>query len=89
MLSSGGCCHGKGVLEGVESPILQELKGHRSVGKIRISKYNAVPIANVEKLAEYSKNLHSASDERGCQSKARIRLEADGFWLARFSVSSR
>ena len=40
-------------LEGAEKLLLQGLKGHRSVGGIRVSNYNAVPIENVQKLATY------------------------------------
>ncbi|KAL2374091.1 hypothetical protein RJ035_003005 [Blastomyces gilchristii] len=40
-------------LAGAEKRLLQGLKGHRSVGGIRISNYNAVPVENVEKLAAY------------------------------------
>lgn len=43
----------KNFLQGAESRMLQGLKGHRSVGGIRISNYNAVTMANVEKLATY------------------------------------
>nr|POF14282.1 phosphoserine aminotransferase [Quercus suber] len=40
-------------LAGAEKRGLLGLKGHRSVGGIRISNYNAVPIAAAEKLALY------------------------------------
>lgn len=43
----------KEFLQGAERRMLQGLKGHRSVGGIRISNYNAVTMSNVEKLAEY------------------------------------
>ena len=43
----------KQFLEGAESRMLQGLKGHRSVGGIRISNYNAVTMTNVRKLASY------------------------------------
>ena len=43
----------KEFLQGAEGRMLQGLKGHRSVGGIRISNYNAVPMANVQKLASY------------------------------------
>ncbi|KAL8759726.1 MAG: hypothetical protein Q9184_003529, partial [Pyrenodesmia sp. 2 TL-2023] len=51
-------CHGdaaqeKAFLEYAESQLLQGLKGHRSVGGIRASNYNAVPMKNVQKLAAY------------------------------------
>lgn len=41
----------KEFLEGAEERLLQGLKGHRSVGGIRASCYNAVPVENVRKLA--------------------------------------
>ncbi|MCJ1381033.1 Phosphoserine transaminase [Xylographa soralifera] len=41
----------KAFLEGAEKRGLQGLKGHRSVGGVRVSNYNAVPMANVKKLA--------------------------------------
>jgi phosphoserine aminotransferase len=43
----------KEFLQGAERRMLQGLKGHRSVGGIRISNYNAVTMSNVTKLAEY------------------------------------
>lgn len=43
----------KEFLAGGEKRMLQGLKGHRSVGGIRASNYNAVPLENVEKLAKY------------------------------------
>lgn len=41
----------KAFLEGAEKRGLQGLKGHRSVGGVRASNYNAVPMENVRKLA--------------------------------------
>ena len=43
----------KSFLKGAEELSLQGLKGHRSVGGIRISNYNAVTIQQAEKLAKY------------------------------------
>ena len=43
----------KEFLKGAESRGLLGLKGHRSVGGIRISNYNAVPVVAAEKLAKY------------------------------------
>jgi phosphoserine aminotransferase len=43
----------KDFLGGAEKRMLQGLKGHRSVGGIRASNYNAVPMENVEKLVKY------------------------------------
>lgn len=48
-------------LEGAETRMLQGLKGHRSVGGIRASNYNAVPMANVQKLAEYLSDFARAN----------------------------
>ena len=38
---------------GRRRPGLVELKGHRSVGGIRASIYNAMPLAGVERLADF------------------------------------
>ncbi|PGH14399.1 phosphoserine transaminase [Helicocarpus griseus UAMH5409] len=43
----------KDFLQGAEKRLLQGLKGHRSVGGIRASNYNAVPLEDVEKLVIY------------------------------------
>lgn len=43
----------KEFLAGAEKRLLQGLKGHRSVGGIRASNYNAVPLGNVQKLVKY------------------------------------
>jgi phosphoserine aminotransferase len=43
----------KAFLKGAEAKGLMGLKGHRSVGGIRISNYNAVPVSAVEKLTNY------------------------------------
>ncbi|KAJ5092284.1 hypothetical protein NUU61_007154 [Penicillium alfredii] len=43
----------KEFLSGAEKQLLQGLKGHRSVGGIRASNYNAVPLENVQKLVKY------------------------------------
>lgn len=43
----------KDFLLGAQERLLQGLKGHRSVGGIRVSNYNAVPMENVQKLAGY------------------------------------
>lgn len=43
----------KTFLKGAEELGLKGLKGHRSVGGIRISNYNAVPVVAAEKLAKY------------------------------------
>ncbi|KAF2233087.1 phosphoserine aminotransferase [Viridothelium virens] len=43
----------KEFLDGASKSNLLGLKGHRSVGGVRVSNYNAVPIPAVEKLTEY------------------------------------
>ncbi|KIW16925.1 phosphoserine transaminase [Exophiala spinifera] len=43
----------KAFLAGAEKRNLLGLKGHRSVGGIRISNYNAVPVENVQKLVQW------------------------------------
>lgn len=43
----------KTFLKGAENRGLLGIKGHRSVGGMRVSNYNAVPVAAVEKLAKY------------------------------------
>lgn len=43
----------KEFLGGAEKRLLQGLKGHRSVGGIRVSNYNAVPVSDVERLVKY------------------------------------
>lgn len=43
----------KAFLAGGEALNLTGLKGHRSVGGIRVSNYNAVPMENVKKLVRY------------------------------------
>ena len=43
----------KAFLSGAEKRGLLGLKGHRSVGGIRASNYNAVPLQNVQKLADW------------------------------------
>jgi phosphoserine aminotransferase len=40
-------------LEGAEARSMTELKGHRSVGGIRASIYNAMPVPGVEKLRDF------------------------------------
>ena len=49
----GGTETEKEFLAGAEKRMLQGLKGHRSVGGVRISNYNAVPFEHVEKLVQY------------------------------------
>lgn len=49
----------KEFLKGAEALGLIQLKGHRSVGGIRASIYNAVTVAEVETLAKYMKEFKS------------------------------
>lgn len=49
----------KEFLAGAETLNLTGLKGHRSVGGIRASNYNAVPLENVEKLVRYLEDYAS------------------------------
>ena len=48
---NGDAVKEKEFLEGAETRGLQGIKGHRSVGGLRVSNYNAVPVENVKKLA--------------------------------------
>jgi phosphoserine aminotransferase len=43
---------------------LKELKGHRSVGGMRASVYNAMPIAGVEALAEFMAAFQAANQQK-------------------------
>ncbi len=45
-------------LSGAKSHKLVELKGHRSVGGIRASIYNAMPLAGVKALRDYMVDFH-------------------------------
>jgi phosphoserine aminotransferase len=45
-------------LAGAEERGMTDLKGHRSVGGIRASIYNAMPVAGVEKLRDYMLEFH-------------------------------
>lgn len=49
----------KEFMAGAEKRLLKGLKGHRSVGGIRASNYNAVPVENVHKLVKYLENYAS------------------------------
>jgi phosphoserine aminotransferase len=48
-------------LEGAAKQGLMNIKGHKSVGGMRASIYNAMPMAGVQALVEYMKEF-----ERGC-----------------------
>ena len=52
-------------LKGAESKGLLGLKGHRSVGGIRISNYNAVPVSAAEKLTKYLLEFAKEKGENG------------------------
>lgn len=47
-------------LKGAEKLGMVQLKGHRSVGGIRASLYNAVSVENAEVLANYMKEFHNS-----------------------------
>jgi phosphoserine aminotransferase len=44
-------------LKGAEARGMMQLKGHRSVGGMRASIYNAMPIEGVKRLVEYMKEF--------------------------------
>jgi phosphoserine aminotransferase len=44
-------------LKGAKSRGMAQLKGHRSVGGMRASIYNAMPVAGVEALVAYMKEF--------------------------------
>jgi phosphoserine aminotransferase len=44
-------------LKGAEAAGMEYLKGHRSVGGMRASIYNAMPVASVEKLRDYMRDF--------------------------------
>ncbi|OQE93146.1 hypothetical protein PENNAL_c0006G01820 [Penicillium nalgiovense] len=50
----------KEFIAGAEKRLLQGLKGHRSVGGMRASNYNAVPLENVQKLVQYLEDFATA-----------------------------
>jgi phosphoserine aminotransferase len=52
-VAGGHAAREKAFLEGAEKRGLMGLKGHRSVGGVRASNYNAVPLENVQKLVAY------------------------------------
>ncbi|KAJ5099177.1 hypothetical protein N7532_006178 [Penicillium argentinense] len=52
-VSGGDDAKEKEFIAGAEKRLLQGLKGHRSVGGMRASNYNAVPLENVQKLVQY------------------------------------
>ncbi|KAL9617946.1 MAG: hypothetical protein Q9160_007312 [Pyrenula sp. 1 TL-2023] len=58
-VKGGDAAAEKKFLEGAEKKMLQGLKGHRSVGGIRASNYNAVPVGNVQKLMGYLEEFAS------------------------------
>lgn len=52
----------KQLLKGAEERLLQGLKGHRSVGGIRASNYNAIEMADIERLAAYLRDFAQQND---------------------------
>ena len=44
-------------LKGAQEKGMIQLKGHRSVGGMRASIYNAMPVEGVQKLLEYMKEF--------------------------------
>ena len=59
-VSGGDDAKEKAFLAGAEKLLLQGLKGHRSVGGMRASNYNAVPLENVQKLVKYLEDFASS-----------------------------
>lgn len=51
----------KKFLSGAEQQKMVQLKGHRSVGGIRASLYNAVSVSDAEVLAKYMKAFYEAN----------------------------
>jgi phosphoserine aminotransferase len=58
-VSGGDDAKEKAFIAGAEKRLLQGLKGHRSVGGMRASNYNAVPLENVQKLVKYLEDFAS------------------------------
>jgi phosphoserine aminotransferase len=52
-------------LQGAEERGMTDLKGHRSVGGIRASIYNAMPLAGVEKLRDYMLEFRENGGRKG------------------------
>lgn len=50
----------KAFIKGAEAKGLLGLKGHRSVGGIRISNYNSIPLEGAEKLVAYLEEFAAA-----------------------------
>ena len=46
-------------LKGAEARGMVQLKGHRAVGGMRMSTYNAVPIEGVKRFAEYMREFEA------------------------------
>lgn len=60
-VNGGDAGQEKAFLEGAEAQLLQGLKGHRSVGGIRISNYNAVDVDKVRRLTTYLEGFATKS----------------------------
>ncbi|KAL8801957.1 MAG: hypothetical protein Q9182_004138 [Xanthomendoza sp. 2 TL-2023] len=61
----GDAAQEKGFLENAEAQLLQGLKGHRSVGGIRISNYNAVDLSKIKRLTAFLEDFASRSRPLG------------------------
>jgi phosphoserine aminotransferase len=59
-LQAQGRGAGRGLPEGRQGRGMVQLKGHRSVGGMRASIYNAMPVAGVEALVAYMKEFEAA-----------------------------
>ncbi|KAL8820738.1 MAG: hypothetical protein Q9223_001090 [Gallowayella weberi] len=55
----GDAAQEKDFLENAEAQLLQGLKGHRSVGGIRISNYNAVDLSKIKRLTAFLEDFAS------------------------------
>ena len=57
----------KAFLSGAEDRGMLNLKGHRSVGGMRASIYNAVPMAAVESLVNFMSEFEMSTDDDALQ----------------------
>lgn len=55
----------KAFLKGAEERGLAQLKGHRSVGGIRASIYNAMPVEGVERLCDFMREFRAGACAKG------------------------
>ena len=49
----------KAFLAGAEARRMLQLKGHRLIGGVRVSMYNAVPVEAVEALVAFMREFHT------------------------------